>query len=111
MMRSPLIAVCVSLFASAASTHAGDECDAVWSALGEGVNGDVREVAVVTLDGEERVFAGGWFGSGLNFAEWDGNSWVPLGGGFNSIVHAIAVFDDGRGPALFVAGDFTQVGD
>jgi hypothetical protein len=34
----------------------------------------------------------------------------PLGDGLNNPVRAVATFDDGSGPALFVAGDFTAVG-
>jgi hypothetical protein len=43
-------------------------------------------------------------------AQWNGSHWSPLESGmsgnqFNSI-YALAVFDDGRGPALYAGGDF-----
>src|SRR5262249_42832082 len=43
-------------------------------------------------------------------ARWDGTSWSALGQGMNSTVRALAVFDDGSGPALYAAGSFTQTG-
>jgi hypothetical protein len=38
-------------------------------------------------------------------ARWDGESWQPLGAGLNSIgsPRTMAVFDDGKGPQLYVA--------
>jgi trimeric autotransporter adhesin len=46
---------------------------------------------------------------------WDGDNWSGLpGGGIANIginaVYRLAVFDDGRGPALYIAGLFTQAG-
>ncbi len=49
-------------------------------------------------------------------ARWTGTSWVSVGGGTNRTdmgyggVNAMAVFDDGSGPALFVAGSFNRAG-
>jgi hypothetical protein len=40
-------------------------------------------------------------------AKWDGSDWSALGGGMNDAVHALTVFDDGRGPALYAGGAFT----
>ncbi|HEX6883650.1 MAG TPA: HYR domain-containing protein [Planctomycetota bacterium] len=37
-------------------------------------------------------------------AKWDGSSWSSLGGGLTGQVHALAVFDDGGGPALYAGG-------
>ena len=45
-----------------------------------------------------------------NIARWDGSTWEPLGTGTNRSVHAISVFDDGSGPKLYAAGDFTTAG-
>ncbi|MBL9030507.1 MAG: hypothetical protein JNM80_02200 [Phycisphaerae bacterium] len=49
-----------------------------------------------------------------NIARWDGSSWRDVGGGVGSGVNdrvwALAVFDDGRGPALFAAGEFEDAG-
>src|SRR5262249_10296237 len=54
------------------------------------------------------LYAGGNFGtmSGTaanSIARWDGLGWSALGGGLrNADVRALAVFDDGSGPALYV---------
>jgi hypothetical protein len=47
-------------------------------------------------------------------AEWTGTDWAPLAGGFifgynDWVAYALAVFDDGDGPALYAAGDFRDV--
>jgi hypothetical protein len=36
--------------------------------------------------------------------------WSPLGDGLNGAVLALAVFDDGSGPALYAGGEFTEAG-
>jgi hypothetical protein len=45
---------------------------------------------------------------------WDGATWSPLGsgltGGSYPAVEALAVFDDGGGPALYVGGTFATAG-
>jgi Rax2 C-terminal beta propeller domain len=47
-------------------------------------------------------------------AKWDGEHWSALGSGltgdWNAEVNALCVFDDGGGPALYVAGYFTTAG-
>lgn len=46
-------------------------------------------------------------------ARWDGQAWQPLETGLihgSRGVRALAVFDDGQGPALYAAGDFTVAG-
>ena len=48
-----------------------------------------------------------------HIAAWDGASWSALGsgmGGSSPTVKALAVFDDGSGPALYAAGRFTSAG-
>jgi hypothetical protein len=45
-------------------------------------------------------------------AKWNGSEWSALGAGINDeggAVHALAAFDDGSGPALYVGGEFSQV--
>ena len=40
-------------------------------------------------------------------ARWDGTAWVAAGSDLGSgVVHDLAAFDDGTGPALFAAGKF-----
>jgi hypothetical protein len=50
-----------------------------------------------------------------NIARYDGESFAPLGEGitgswFNGYVNAMAVYDDGNGPALYVGGFFDRAG-
>lgn len=51
-----------------------------------------------------------------NIAKWDGDTWSSVGGGvssvqgFSSQISAMAVFDDGSGPALYVGGLFNTAG-
>ena len=50
-------------------------------------------------------------------ARWDGEAWSPLGLGLRRDVgthgegRALAIFDDGRGEALYVGGDFSLAGE
>ncbi len=58
------------------------------------------------------LFAGGAFDTAgdtpaMNVAQWDGKGWSALGSGLDSVVDALAWFDDGSGPALYAAGTFT----
>ncbi|HMQ15949.1 MAG TPA: hypothetical protein PKC49_08250, partial [Phycisphaerae bacterium] len=62
------------------------------------------------------LYAGGYFGNcggaGSKIATWDGQAWSPLGIGITDSagnVKALAAFDDGSGPALYVGGSFTEV--
>lgn len=46
-----------------------------------------------------------------SLARWDGQAWTPINGlGYGDdqrpTVHALAVYDDGRGPAMYAAGSF-----
>ena len=46
-------------------------------------------------------------------ARWDGHTWGQLGSGISELDHfpdALAVFDDGGGPALYVGGSFASAG-
>ncbi|MBI1849052.1 MAG: hypothetical protein HYR85_01780 [Planctomycetes bacterium] len=95
-----------------------------WSPLGAGLSGgNVLRIAVSSLavfddGGGPALYAGGffWFADGTpvyNIAKWDGSSWSSLGTGVqrNGNVNALAVFDDGSGPALHVGGAFTVAND
>ncbi|MBM4112137.1 MAG: hypothetical protein FJ253_02005, partial [Phycisphaerae bacterium] len=90
-----------------------------WSALGTGLNGTVRAMAIFDdgLGGGPALFVGGDFTSAgnvstNNIAKWDGTQWSALGNGMNGIVRALEVFDDGSGggPALYAAGQFSVAG-
>jgi pectate lyase len=62
------------------------------------------------------LYAGGFFSNidGVpvsSFARWDGEEWHPLAIGFtDSSINALAVYDDGRGPAIYAGGPFTSIG-
>jgi hypothetical protein len=90
-----------------------------WSPLGNGMDGDVRTLAVFDdgLGGGNELYAGGQFTTAgsveaLRIAKWDGLTWSSVGGGMDSDVLTLAVFDDGRedGAALYAAGYFTTAG-
>jgi hypothetical protein len=75
--------------------------------------------ATVEFAGE--LFAGGRFtyADGRmvnNVARWSGTAWESVGSGVTSTgpssaaIQDLAVYDDGSGPALFVAGSFDRAG-
>jgi len=94
-----------------------------WSALGSGTNGSVGALTVFDDGTGAALYAGGGFtaagGVEANYvAKWDGAEWSPLGGGVAGrppallpSVSALAVYDDGTGPALYVGGVFVTAGD
>ncbi|MFG0282988.1 MAG: hypothetical protein ACF8R7_01075 [Phycisphaerales bacterium JB039] len=53
----------------------------------------------------------------LGIARWDGAQWSTLGSGLRMLDetrgegHALVIFDDGTGPALYAAGEFARAGD
>jgi hypothetical protein len=93
-----------------------------WSDLDGGVSGgpawpDVLALAVFDDGTGPALYVGGRFEQtgGLtvnNIAKWDGAQWSALGSGTTGGdgVHALAVFDDGTGPALFATGSFSEAG-
>jgi hypothetical protein len=100
-----------------------------WSPLGGGLEGVtpgafVHVYAIASTDvpslGGPALFATGDFvradGEVVNgIARWDGISWSALNGGIDGLEfgrggRALTVFDDGSGPALYMAGDFASVG-
>jgi hypothetical protein len=88
-----------------------------WSALGSGMSGGpVFALAVFDDGGGPTLYAGGgFFAAGgvaaSNIARWNGSAWSALGSGVGGgSVNALAVFDDGSGPALYVGGSFSSAG-
>lgn len=86
-----------------------------WSALGNGLGGIARALAVYDdgSGGGSALYVGGQFlitADGLTvnrIARWDGTQWSAAGDGMNQTVSHLIVFDDGTGPALYAAGGFT----
>jgi len=79
------------------------------------LNSTVRALATWDPDGsgplEAVLVAGGHFTtadglSALRVAQWNGQSWEPLGSGFNAAVNSLAVVNG----ELFAGGDFTASG-
>ena len=91
-----------------------------WTILGSGVSGGSAPVQVNALAvfGSALYAAGRFTSAGgiaaNRIARWDGFSWSPLGSGIAGLqpisVNALAVFDGGGGPALYVGGPFTLAG-
>ena len=89
-----------------------------WYPLGSGMNDIVRALAVFDDGTGPALYAGGDFltAGGVaanNVAKWDGTQWSALGTGMgpqDSGVFALAVFDDGTGPALDAGGGFSTAG-
>lgn len=81
----------------------------------------VWSLAVYDDGSGPQLYASGTFvlpdNSAANFARYDGTTWSPVGsrspfvaGGYpTGILRTLAVFDDGRGPGLFIGGDFDHV--
>lgn len=90
---------------------------AAWSPLGEGVWGSVNALTVFDDGSGPALYAGGTFTlAGGNpaprIAKWDGSTWSALSDGpSHGAVNALAVFDDGSGPALYVGGSFLHFND
>jgi len=90
-----------------------------WSALGGapvGVSGRVCTLASYAGGGKTGLYVGGGFqqAGGLdasNIAVWRHGAWSPVDGGVSgALVHAMAVFNDGSGKALYVGGRFDAAG-
>jgi len=96
---------------------------ATWSAVGEGVYEDtgrayVRALAVADGQDGESLYIGGAFTRAAKTAAsavavWDGVTWSALGRGHgvSGPIHALAVYDDGTGGALYAGGRFAMAGD
>ena len=80
---------------------------------------DVVHEMIVFDDGSgPALYVGGDFSSiggedMKGIARWDGENWSAIGAnleGHNPSVYAMAVHDDGSGPALYLGGNFTAAG-
>jgi hypothetical protein len=92
-----------------------------WSSLGTGGTPQIVALGVYDDGGGEQLFAsgaatiGGVSGGPLRLARWNGAQWstVPTTGvGWLSSggIRCMTVFDDGNGPALYVGGHMSAVG-
>lgn len=83
-----------------------DPATGSWSPLGDGLNAQVRSLAV---DSTGALVAGGYFGgsgatTAIGIARWNGNSWTPLGSGLLGGVLALTTMANGD---LVAGGAFT----
>ena len=91
---------------------------ATWSALGSGTNTDVRTMVEFDDGSGAALYVASNFttAGGVNardIAKWNGSTWSAVGSGMDGINHsvsALAVFNDGGGPALYAGGDFSGAG-
>lgn len=89
-----------------------------WSPVGGGLDRSVNDlVAFDDGDGATLFAATSFLSSSESGGVWklDGTSWTVVGGGLASSfggpsVLALAVFDDGSGPALYAGGSFDTAG-
>ncbi len=92
-----------------------------WQSLGNGLNNNAVAMTVFDDGNGPALYVGGVFTgffdasntlvSSPYLAKWDGETWSPVGNvQLNSHVSALAVFDDGDGPALFAGGLFVWAG-
>jgi hypothetical protein len=98
-----------------------------WTAIGRAPNDAVAALIEFDDGGGAALYATGQFQSvdgipASGIGKWDGSSWSPLGrgiGGSYGILigapptsgNALAVYDDGGGPALYVGGTFRTAGN
>jgi hypothetical protein len=86
----------------------------VWAPVGIGVVNDFCHALLsYDLGGGSKLYAAGSFtsagGQGVTcIASWDGTNWTGLPGLSGGVlsIHALQGFDDGSGPAVFIAGNF-----
>ena len=110
--------------------HVAEWDGSAWSALtgpwDTGVSAWVRALTVHDDGTGPALYAGGEFetagGVTVNYvAKWDGSAWSALSGpagtgldgtgpDYNPPVNALAVYDDGSGPALYAGGTFERAG-
>jgi HYR domain-containing protein len=96
----------------------GNSCSPSWLPTFGGMGTSDAVYAVAEYDagaGPELYAAGRFLAAGGvpadRIAKWDGTSWKALGSGLSGgEARALAVYDDGSGPALFVGGEFTTAG-
>ncbi len=89
---------------------------AAWSPLGSGLSSN-ECYAVASYDGE--IYAGGYFNLAggvpgtAKLAKWNGSSWESLGAQlelFSNQLWDLTTWDDGDGEALYIAGNYQNVG-
>jgi hypothetical protein len=93
---------------------------AAWEAVLPGINNQNTTIGPFVTSAavfqDELYVSGSWMSIGTvqeqDIARWDGSRWASVGGGFDrgNSAYAMAVFDDGSGPALYAAGGLSRAG-
>jgi len=88
-----------------------------WGPLGQGINNAIITTLAVHDEGAgPKLFVGGEFASingisnGRRIGRWDGSAWSAVGFGADIGLSCMVSFDDGTGPALYIAGGMTAMG-
>jgi hypothetical protein len=87
-----------------------------WESIGNFASmSSARGIVALEHDGIRWLYVAEAYFNGGRVARWDGQTWSPLpNGGIVNIgitaVHNLHVFDDGRGPALYITGIFVNAG-
>jgi hypothetical protein len=83
-----------------------------WSGIPDaGLDGSVFDMLAVEENGASSLYIGGDFlAPGQRVSRYDGSVWHRIGDGFNLPVFDLELFDDGTGPAVYAAGEFTSSG-
>jgi hypothetical protein len=117
----PTFLVVAALAAIGGVARAQYPCPLQWTPL-SGPNAPVHALVSFDDGSGPAIYVGGQFTmvggvAAPGIARWDGAAWSGVGGGMASVgsylpasVKALAVHDDGTGPALYAAGRFTHAG-
>ncbi|MCL4199232.1 MAG: hypothetical protein KJZ69_17210 [Phycisphaerales bacterium] len=113
------VAFAVALTAPAAGQSCAHRWDIEFGA--SGANGRVWDLEEYDDGTGPALYAAGWFTEmqgkrAWGIAKWDGRDWSEVGGGLSIIgreggANSLYVWDDGRGPALYVGGHFQFAGN
>lgn len=117
---APLVLLCSLSLPGSAVSQQGSSCTPGWvpAALTQGANNWIRVLKTLDDGSGPKLYAGGWFTSIGNtnanrVACWNGSQWEALGSGMpdNSLeVSSLTLYDEGQGPRLFAAGQFSSAG-
>lgn len=85
-----------------------------WSAMGDGLDGQVQELVVFNDGSGDALYALGSFNnSGTNpmprIAKWNGAAWEAVGAGADGNIFGAIVYDFGEGEALNMGGGFSNM--
>ena len=98
--------------------HFGRWIDGTWTLVAD-IVGSILDMAVYDDGTGAALYVAGGISSVdgaevSGIARFDGSSWSDVGGGADldngRTIRALAVYDDGRGPALYAGGTFATVG-